>query len=1177
MKNRRFLTFLLSLALAVTARGYSPEYDQNGRLSFLKADLNRDGYFNIVDIGLVASAWLDEFCGLSNPCEGADIFPHGGDGIVDFRDFSSQAETHGLCIVPEHPNCIHVPLTLFEPPSVQTWLPPQYSGFESVPFPEYGINGRSFGTPRPGGGGNSGDIFDNIENFQMAGNLVLALEPDASGLLGSSNNPFWKYGGSATGLPESGLLPGFSFVDRNGNEYQVDLSYDSGGYGTYRSQGAKPLAPSLGLIQPAVMHNSMSHPPLWGAYGGGSYGTYGNQGVKPLVPSLPGGGGGNETGIKMHSGNVEVFEGATVDLGFDFSVPEKGSASKVNLFSGEFTETVVDMHIPGRGPDFVWQRTYRSRLGPNTVSGNGWDFSYNIYIEPDRGNLILHDGTGRRDIYYPQTNGTWTSDGFFREFIHEPGSFHTLTFSDGGVWRFRSLSEPTAPGKISAITDRNGNSTTFDYDKYGRMIGTRKDQWASHNPVITISYNANGLIESVTDWTGRSVTYAYYTVGEPNGSPGDLKSVTTPTVQDTPTGNDFPEGKTTTYTYSKGFADERLNHNLLSITDAKGQTYLQNTYGTDPAELSFDHVTRQIVGEPNDIIDIAYMQQAPDGNNSYAVTRAVTNDRVGNVKEYFFSNRNELLIFREYTGRAEADLPTSINPNVNVPTNPMRPDDPAYFETKFEYNKDSLLTRVTYHNGNYVTNVYESELEPDASPRSRGNLREIHRFAGGLEAVSDQNETVELFEYNTDFGRCGCGGCGCRHFMTRYVNLLGYETLYDYDPNGNRTRTEHVRPAEPNIIYEWQYNEYGQLTASILPDNGSGHRRRDEYTYYTEDDLYQNGYLKNIVVDANNSALTAGYEYDDVGNVIRIIDARGHDRRLVVNSLGQVVRNISREVTNSSGVRYERDYYYDENNNVVRIDTQNKDEQGEEQSNTHFTATYEYDILNRLTRSTSEVDSNRAVLTEFKYNDDGSLTIIFGDGVPGNVPPTGKKITARYDERSFVYQTIRGESDSIVSTTQYDYDGNGNLKKVSEGLEDTPRITSFGYDGYDRLVEANDPMGNVVKYHYDAAGNPVSMHIIGELVDVVGNNDKTTMLTHFLEYNSLGQVVTETTFHHETGSQTPIGDGNSITQFFYNDNSQLARVVDDNGNQRHFEYDTANRLRAVTDAKENKVICSYDE
>jgi RHS repeat-associated protein len=36
-------------------------------------------------------------------------------------------------------------------------------------------------------------------------------------------------------------------------------------------------------------------------------------------------------------------------------------------------------------------------------------------------------------------------------------------------------------------------------------------------------------------------------------------------------------------------------------------------------------------------------------------------------------------------------------------------------------------------------------------------------------------------------------------------------------------------------------------------------------------------------------------------------------------------------------------------------------------------------------------------------------------------------------------------------------------------------------------------------------------------------------------------------------------------------------VVDDNGNQRHFEYDTANRLRAVTDAKENKVICSYDE
>lgn len=79
MKNKGNLAFLLCLALAAYTQAYSAEYDQNGRLSVLKADLNRDGYFNIVDISLAASAWLEQDCDLSNPCEGADVFPEGGD------------------------------------------------------------------------------------------------------------------------------------------------------------------------------------------------------------------------------------------------------------------------------------------------------------------------------------------------------------------------------------------------------------------------------------------------------------------------------------------------------------------------------------------------------------------------------------------------------------------------------------------------------------------------------------------------------------------------------------------------------------------------------------------------------------------------------------------------------------------------------------------------------------------------------------------------------------------------------------------------------------------------------------------------------------------------------------------------------------------------------------------
>ena len=120
MRNKGILSLVLCLAQVVSAQAYSPEYDENGRLSILKADLNRDGYFNILDIGLVASAWLDERCGLSNPCSGADVYPPGGDSVIDLRDFAVTAEDYGQCTDPTNPDCLHLLLTLFEPPSEGT-------------------------------------------------------------------------------------------------------------------------------------------------------------------------------------------------------------------------------------------------------------------------------------------------------------------------------------------------------------------------------------------------------------------------------------------------------------------------------------------------------------------------------------------------------------------------------------------------------------------------------------------------------------------------------------------------------------------------------------------------------------------------------------------------------------------------------------------------------------------------------------------------------------------------------------------------------------------------------------------------------------------------------------------------------------------------------------------------
>ena len=691
-------------------------------------------------------------------------------------------------------------------------------------------------------------------------------------------------------------------------------------------------------------------------------------------------------------------------------------------FSGELHHSAIDLHIPGRGVDFIWARKYRSKVGPDTAQGVGWDSSYNVYLEQDGLDLILHDGNTRFDRYFlvSGVSGTyWCSREFFREITQEPDTSYVCRFAQRGEWRFHPFDGSPAAGRLTAIVDANGNTLSFAYDGSGRL-STITD---TLNRDITVAYNPDGRIEAVTDFAGRQVQYQYYTDADVDGSAGDLKSVTSPAVTGTPNGNDFPAGKTVTYTYSTGFSEEALNHNLLTITDGRGQTYLVNEYAAtlDPAAPDFDRLTRQILGGPDDIIDYVYVPETPDAANGYAVIRTVINDREGHVNEYLYDGFNRCVAVLAYTGQADPDQPTTDVDN--RPTGKLRAEDPDFFETRFEYNDEALVTRVLFPALDELELVYEADLDFFAPPRKKANLLSSTRMPGPR--GGDQTEIVEQFEYddglNFDTNQ-----------ITRAVDGRGNETVHEYDAAGNRIHTTH---RIPSIVEDFEYNAFGQLTAHIHPDNGSGHRRRDEFTYYTTGP--QTGYLENAIVDAPGQALTTTYEYDSVGNVTRVIDARGNDKQYAVNQLNQVVRVTSREPGPTNPDRYERDLYYDENNNIVQVDVQNRDESGALPPNSHLTTVYEYDILDRCISQTEEVDPGHSVVTEYEYDADSNRTLVrSGEATNGNQPTS--VIRTFYDERDLVFQVVSAEGDPQQSTTQYDYDANGNLIRVTQGWRPTP-------------------------------------------------------------------------------------------------------------------------------------------
>lgn len=843
------------------------------------------------------------------------------------------------------------------------------------------------------------------------------------------------------------------------------------------------------------------------------------------------------------------------------------STEQVLPHSGEMLVSAVDLRIPGRGIDFVWQRTYRSRTGPKDASsglGFGWDHSYNIKIRraepsnPGVRDIVLSDGATRQDrLIYNGTN--FTAPELFVEGIEAPTNVLTLTFPNKSQWKFFSLTDVQAGrrGKIQTITDRNGNGLAFDYDSLGRLTVVHDTlDTTSHQRDIHFNYAGSSLlIQSVVDFAGRTVSYEYNT-GQ------DLVAVNSPAVINLPSnGNDFPAGKRTSYTYSVGFTDARLNHNLLTITDGRGQTYLSNVYATTTnlGDINFDRLLEQRLGDANQKLEF-YYTCAPLSGDSLLAT---VNDRSGNVSWNYYGAQNRLLQTRQYTGRAIPGVRSS--ESANLPTGKLRASDPDFFATTYEYNSDSLVTRVTRLSSSQLSGGSQTEYTYATSPvRSRANVLSIRRTPGAR--GGDQAELLETFTYHPQFNS-----------IDTATDARGGITDHHFDAWGNVIATVH---AIPSVFETFEYDPtiHGQLTARVWPDNGSGQSRRDEYAYFTSADGPLNGYLKTSVTKLagpGGSDLVTQYARDAVGNITAVTDPRGHTTTYEVNSLNQVWRETPPEVTDGAAPTYQTTYRFDGNDNVVRVDVLNRDETGVLDPNRVLTTTTQFDVLDRPTIVAREVDATHNAVTEFQYDDNGNRTLVrHGEATNGHQP--ANTVLTTYDERNLPFQTTRAPGDPAASTTRFDYDLDGELAVRTDDPSGSPRVTTSVRDGYGRLRTSTDAMGNVTTWHYDANGNPTSEIVEGELHDVAGGANNTCLAETTYAYDALDRRTDVDVGHFDPVTQAPIGDGHSLTHTIYSANSQPVAVIDDSGNTTAMSYDAANRLSTENDARGNVTSYAYD-
>ncbi len=813
----------------------------------------------------------------------------------------------------------------------------------------------------------------------------------------------------------------------------------------------------------------------------------------------------------------------------------------VLLFSGELLVETTDLRIPGRGFDFEFKRTYRSRYESNGVLGHGWEHNHmNRLIFPANNSQIVirSNGFSRLDIYESLGNGRFKSpDSFLDDLRRNDDGTYTLRNFDGTITNF-SAGSITQPARMVSREDRFGNRMQYIYDDsplgfpgpLAKVIDTL-------GRTIEFGYNDQGRLITVKDFTGRIVRFTY-------DRRGDLIRARTPVVTGTSTDNNFSAGKTTYYEY---YHDpfwvlnpqlKRLEHNLLSIWDPKGQNYLNVTYGTSTGSYEYDRVIEQQHGTANQINYLSYTKLNEDipslpYDPNIARNETVMIDRNGNRTVNIHNGRGQLLEERVETNR-------SINP-----------DDPGEFITTHTYNDDGNRLSTTFPEGNQVVYVFDT-ANPDRL--QQGNLLSVTRLPGPRGGDQTAIKTTYTYEpiYNQVRSVVAARGNdasfvpqnGGNTSQSRYstLNTFDYQEASSFSsiPNLasaiNRDETEVesiltaagipmglgdvngdgitsqiagnvVQKIQPTvnllsdskqasiegdttqeIVFNFIYNRFGQITSEIDPEGNV-----DEFFYYPERDPDGDGTVTPAAGLAND---TGGYKREiirdsSISSRRRSTEPPTHiSNQWKYDPVGNVIETIdgrgnsTRYIVNSlnkieriiseAPFNYEHTYIYDANDNVVREEIQNTGTNGPG-LDASVTYTYDYDILDNKIKKTEEVSTSETLTTRYEYDDNENQTRI--------ILPEGNVVERVYDERDLVFSITRGAGSALASTQTFTYDGNGNLVRTVDAEDNNGdgvgETTLVSYDGYDRKIQAVDAVGNVSEYSYDPAGNIIRERSFG--------------------------------------------------------------------------------------------------
>jgi len=820
-------------------------------------------------------------------------------------------------------------------------------------------------------------------------------------------------------------------------------------------------------------------------------------------------------------GGVRVYSSpdlAAAALGNSCNIPSGYSSEPVNTATGNYVFSRTDLVIPGRGIPLVFQRTYNSQDSYSGPLGIGWTHSYNIILKanPD-GSVSIKWGDGHSDFFDLHPDGTysprygWIFDNLQKQ---ADGTFH-LTKKDQTVYIF------DATGKLTAITDKNGNALAFAYDVSGNLIAITDTVGRTY----VLTYNPGNRLTQLTDPIGRVVRYGY-------DSNGNLASVTN------------PNGGTVSFSYD-------VQNRLAQIVDERGTQLVANVYD------SSSRVTTQTNGRGYATTFAYGVPQSGDttitdplGNITVhthdAQLRLIKiTDANGKEVKYTYDASNNRTSITDQNGNityfgydGQGNITSITNPLGNVITFTYDPKNNLTsatnargFNTAFTYDSRGSLTTIQDAAGNSTTFAYNSPGQLIQRADARGNLTKYsYDTQGNLTGITDalggkRNLAYDgigrLLSLTDPNGHTAGASYDVNSRLTQIVDPLGNKTRFSYDPTGNLNQILDAKGNQTQFAYDEVYNlnavtdALGHITRYAYDANNNRITMTNANNNST---IYVFDALNRLISITDPLGNITDYTYDPVGNVVATMDANGTTNTFTYDQNNRL-RNIAYGDLKSVA------YSYDANGNRLNM----VDSRG--------TTTYLYDSLDRLV----DVD-HPAGTVKYAYDQLGNrISLTYPDG-------------------------------RIVS---YNYDALNRLKQVTDW---TGRSTLYTYDPASNLLQTNYPNATKISYRYDAGNRLLGIqHSRGALfagftytLDQLGNRFKldenviglpTPVKTSIYTYDALSQLLSvekqlfTKSYDRLQYSYDPVGNRLSQTELYFNRKKGWVPL-----NTVPYTYDASDRL-----------------